>query len=158
MNEYPLEKLLVLRERRKDEATDNVRHIQNKIRHEVELLETLNKNLADYKEWKDEEINRRYNTIIDTIKTQDELISFNQGIAGLSTKEDEIQCSIVTKQKEIDDLQLELSKALEIMHSAQKSLQKIESHKNLFKERIKKELLYKEELELEDFKVKSKTW
>ena len=154
-SDYPLQMLLSLRIRRVDEASGNLSRLKQKLNLELARLASLQEELVSYHAWRLEETERRYTKIYETVQSQKEMGLFNQSIVALNVKEDDIRLSIANQEQLIAELKTDINKAQELLAKAHKALEKIKKHKEIYLEQLKKEIEYKEDLELEDFRVKS---
>ena len=87
MRAYPLSSLVSLRERRVDEAQNALRLSISRLEEARLSLKRKEQELSDYKVWKKEEINRRYDELIGKVKKQEEISKFNHELVSLNIKE-----------------------------------------------------------------------
>ena len=80
MEKYPLETLIMLRDRRYQDALNNQRQKKLLVEQTVRELDKARSELDEYKKWKVLEIARRYEQIMLSVQTQKQLATFHEGI------------------------------------------------------------------------------
>ena len=151
---YPLAALLMLRQRRYDDALKQRQQRQQALRAAVQAVETKKGELADYKVWKREEIDRRYDALLEQVLTQTELARFHQGIGALDIKEHALEEELRAGEQRLKQAQADLEAAKSEAVSRQKAAAKLEQHRSLFMAKAAAEAERREESELEDFTVR----
>lgn len=152
MDAYPLESLLSVRHFREEEAKRSVRYAELAVREaEQEVLERQ-KQLEEYRQWRLEEEERRYDSIMNKIMTMRALDDFKAGLAQLAATEALKEEEIRKAEKKVLEAQNVLNKARETAKQALKNTTKIQTHKNIWMEEWKKEAEHREDLELEEFR------
>ena len=154
MEKYPLETLIMLRDRRYQDALNNQRQKKLLVEQTVRELDKARSELDEYKKWKVLEIARRYEQIMLSVQTQKQLATFHEGIASLDLKEHSLEEQIILKENALKKAQQDLELANLNVKNSNKALEKLESHKEIWLVLQKKLEEYKEDLELEDFRVK----
>ena len=110
-DKYPLAALLQLRERRYDDAV-NVRQLkQQAVTAAVQTVQLKEQELAAYRQWKREEIDRRYVELMGKVLSQKALAEFNQGISALDAKEASLETESLQAQQSLQQAQLALQQA-----------------------------------------------
>lgn len=158
MTKYPLDALLSLRRHRVDEAITNHAQILTRLKQAVAHHQELVDALSQYKIWKNEEIERRYQTILGKTLSQDDLEKFKAALARLDYEELLYQEKIDEAQASIDKLKKEEIDAKNAIKEANQAVVKLEEHRKIFlaREKLLEERL--SEVELEDFRVKKKNF
>ena len=154
MRAYPLSSLVSLRERRVDEAQNALRLSISRLEEARLSLKRKEQELSDYKVWKKEEINRRYDELIGKVKKQEEISKFNHELVSLNIKEFDLQTEIEQLAKDLENAQKAYEKAVQVVNSVQKDLAKLEKHQEIWQFQEKRYEEYLADQELDDFKVK----
>ncbi|WP_277296588.1 type III secretion system stalk subunit SctO [Succinatimonas hippei] len=154
MRAYPLSSLVSLRERRVDEAQNALRLSISRLEEARLSLKRKEQELSDYKVWKKEEINRRYDELIGKVKKQEEISKFNHELVSLNIKEFDLQSEIEQFAKDLENAQKAYEKAVQVVNSVQKDLAKLEKHREIWQFQEKRYEEYLADQELDDFKVK----
>ena len=154
MRAYPLSSLVSLRERRVDEAQNALRLSISRLEEARLSLKRKEQELSDYKVWKKEEINRRYDELIGKVKKQEEISKFNHELVSLNIKEFDLQSEIEQLAKDLENAQKAYEKAVQVVNSVQKDLAKLEKHRKIWQFQEKRYEEYLADQELDDFKVK----
>ena len=154
MRAYPLSSLVSLRERRVDEAQNALRLSISRLEEARLSLKRKEQELSDYKVWKKEEINRRYDELIGKVKKQEEISKFNHELVSLNIKEFDLQTEIEQLAKDLENAQKAYEKAVQVVNSVQKDLAKLEKHREFWQFQEKRYEEYLADQELDDFKVK----
>lgn len=154
MAKYPLLMLIGIRERRYDSELLKQKQLSDKLDLIKKEIKEKQEDLIKYKEWKNAEIDRRYESIIGEVKTQKELEAFNKGIADLDIEEMEKSSYIEKLKKDMAQCEKDFRLAQEAVSKALKAVEKLKRHQEIW---IYEQKQYAEKLtdsELEDFKVK----
>ena len=114
MRAYPLSSLVSLRERRVDEAQNALRLSISRLEEARLSLKRKEQELSDYKVWKKEEINRRYDELIGKVKKQEEISKFNHELVSLNIKEFDLQTEIEQLAKDLENAQKAYEKAVQV--------------------------------------------
>ncbi len=152
MERYPLESLLSVRHYREEGAKRRVRGAENAVREAEATVEKKKKELEEFRIWRREEEERRYEAIMNRPMTIGQLDTFKTGLAMLAAQENEREQAVVKAEKDVELLRTELVKAQEAVKLARKNTSKIQAHKDIWKEEAKKEAEHKEDLEMEEFR------
>lgn len=152
--EYPLKTLLFLREGRVDKATREQRACRQKLEMALAFKEKCEQELRDYKVFKQAEIERRYEAILNTVMSQKQITEFNHNIASLDLKEADLMQAVIKAQQDIDVAKSNYDKSTLAVQLAQKAVLKLQKHQEQWLALDKLEQEQKADLELEDFKVK----
>ena len=154
MRAYPLSSLVSLRERRVEEAQNTLRLSISRLEEARLSLKRKEQELSDYKVWKKEEINRRYDELIGKVKKQEEISKFNHELVSLNIKEFDLQSEIEQLAKDLENAQKAYEKAVQVVNLVQKDLAKLEKHREIWQFQEKRYEEYLADQELDDFKVK----
>lgn len=152
MARYPLQPLLSVRKYREDAAQTRLRQAEHALQEALENLNTKEKELADYQQWRREEEDRRYESIMNQLLSLDDLDQFKAGVARL--REDEVlrEEAVLTASQELDRASQAVVDAKKNVHQAQRETARIVAHKDIWAEAERKEAERKEDLESEEFK------
>ncbi len=154
MAKYPLEKLIGLRAHRMDEAQRNKQLTEKKLEQGIIAVKNKEKEIVDYKKWKEEEAQRRYDSIMYKKLSNDQFEKFKQDISNLNIGELKLIDEKHELEKQVEELKEEVKKAAQVLKEMSAELHKIEEHKKIWLEMQRIELERKEESELEDFHAK----
>ena len=151
---YPLEPILNMRQRRLDAAQNKQRAAKHQVEVAKDKVRKSKDALEQFKVFKEEEINRRYDKIMYTTMSQLDMQKFNQSLADLDKEE-------LSKIEHINQSEQELTKAKENLDfatahvfEAKKALMKLQVHKDLFMQQQRIEMEREADKEMEDFKPK----
>lgn len=153
---YPLDNLLSVRLFREETAKRGVSVAQASLREARENLESRKAELEAWRKWRDEEVERRYDALIGTKLPIGKLIAFNQGIARLADDELARAAAVDKSAETVRTCEKKVEDAKALVHTARQNTAKIEAHKALWSEDLKKEEERAEEREFEDFKPVSR--
>lgn len=151
---YPLAMLLNVRERRYQDALVVQQQKQQVL---LQLRQELNRKkqeLSEFLIYRELEIERRYQAIVDQVKTQQELSDFNRGLGLLYVKESELQAQIDELQQQVKKATADVAAAKEVVTSSYKLWKKLEHHQEQWLFTQKQIEDYRADLELEDFRTK----
>ncbi len=151
---YPLQGLLQLRSRRREDAERAVREKKQLLAAAVQKEEQAKAELENFKIWKQEETDRRYEAIMGKIMKQNKIEQFNADLKNLDVQEGEKASALAERQKETAEARTALKDALDELQRRFKGEQKLERHKAIWGTEQRKHEEYLSEQELEDFSVK----
>lgn len=151
MAKYPLQALLSVRWFREDAAKNAVRAAERKALAAREAVETCRAELAEYRIWRVEETERRYDAIMGVDMSLDDIDAFKAGLAALADGELTRETAAAAAEKEAAACSLAVSKAREAVAEARREAAKIEAHRDIWREEAKKEAERLEDLEMEEF-------
>ena len=154
MATYPLAKLIGLRSHRVDEAQRNRMLAQKKVEQAQNAIKKKIQEIEDYKDWKEEETVRRYDSVMFKELSNEAFEKFKQDLANLNIGELKLQDELRVLKNEEETLKIELDKAKNAVKQATADLNKLEEHKKIWLEIQRLENERKEESELEDFHTK----
>jgi type III secretion protein O len=149
---YPLESLLSVRHFREEEAKRTVRYAELAVREADEAVLARKKALDEFRVWRSEEEERRYDAIMNTVMSTQALDRFKAGLAALAAMEAEKEEDIRRAEKKAAEARTALDKAREAAKLALKNTAKIQTHKDIWAEEAKKDAEHREDLELEEFR------
>lgn len=150
---YPLLSLVKLREQRQDRALQYKARCLQLAAAAAAAQKQAQQALEEYRQWREQEIQRRYASIIDTRQSISSLQRFNEGISSLGVRELELMQQLQQKEKEAAQARQKLQEATDAARQAGKALQKLLRHQEIWQAKEKAYEEYKSELELEDFKA-----
>ena len=151
MNAYPLESLLSVRVFREEEAKRGVQTAQEALRLAHEAALQRRREYEEYKRWRAEEEDRRWEALFRTRVKMSGLERFKAGLAALAAGEQSKLEAVSEAEQEEQRSEKRLAQAKTEASNARKNTAKIETHKELWTEEAKKEAERAEELELEEF-------
>ncbi|HAR80603.1 MAG TPA: hypothetical protein DCR21_07190 [Succinivibrionaceae bacterium] len=154
MATYPLSKLIGLRAHRVDEAHREHLLAIKKVDQVQTAIKKKKQEIDDYRIWKEEEIQRRYDSVMYKKLSSDDFEKFKQALANLNIGELKLEDELRNLKNDEDNLKKELEEAKQALKKANSELNKLEEHKKIWTEMQKIENERKEESELEDFHSK----
>lgn len=152
MEAYPLAALLTVREYREESAKRRVRSAEAAAREAEKEIEQKKRELEEYRIWRKQEEDRRYESIMNVPMSLEKLDMFKAGLARLAEEENFREQAVVAAEKEAQQRRAELENAKTAAKIAARNTSKIEAHQNIWKEEAKKEEERREDLELEEFR------
>ena len=148
---YPLETLLYVRGFREEAAKRKVTHAQMAVKEAKEKVEELEAQLQAWRQWRQEETERRYQALLGKPTLIEKINRFNIEL-GLMAQDELLKVAAVDQAKnEVLKSEEALQTAKAAVSKARKETAKIETHKAIWTEEGKKEAERAEELEFEDF-------
>ncbi len=152
MESYPLDSLLSVRHFREEGAKREVRYAELAVREAEEEVRRRRQVLEDFHAWRLEEEERRYDAIMNTHMSIQQLDTFKTGLARLAAEEALKEEDIRKAEQQAENARNDLEKARENAKKAMKNTAKITAHKDIWSEEAKKEAEHGAELELEEFR------
>ncbi len=153
---YPLKDLLKVRKLREDKALEAVMAAQRKLEEALRYLEAQKEALRSYHQFRLQEENRLYSTIIGKTVARSRVDEVLAEIAHLRNEELMHEKRVSEAQKNLETAQKDLDLAKKAHRDSIKNRQKIEEHRDIWLEEFKKEQEFFLEKELEDFRVREK--
>lgn len=153
---YPLDNLLSVRLFREETAKRGVSSAQMVLREAREAHEAKKAELEDWRQWREAEVERRYEALMGKTLPIAKLTAFNQSIARLADDELVRVMAVDEAAKTVQTCEKKVESAKALVHTARQNTAKIEAHKALWSEDLKKEEERAEEREFEDFKPVSR--
>lgn len=154
MSKYPLQALLELREQREQKAIValNLAKLQYKYACEqkVRCALELEQFCAYHKQKKQD----YYDSILNTVMTQNAMLEFNLKLANLSMQEQELKLKLEQAQAKEEQAKKQVNEANQKFINLHKALVKIQKHKDLYLSMQELEELRQSDLELEEFRFK----
>ena len=148
---YPLQSLLNVREFREESAKRGVTTAKNLLKEATAAYEVKQHEVEEFKKWRAEEEERRWNALFKTAVKIDGIERFKAGLAALANQELQKDQELESARQTVSQKQAELDKAKDAASIARKNTAKIEAHKDIWSEEAKKEAERVEVLELEEF-------
>ena len=152
MDAYPLAPLLSVREYREEAAKNAVRAAENAVQQAEAEVARRERELEEYRIWRVEEETRRYDAIMGTVLTLEELDTFKAGLASLIDKERKHEEMVTEALRQVEKCREAVRKARDQAARARRETSKILAHKDIWMEEAKKEAARLEDLEMEEFK------
>lgn len=148
---FPLETLLSVRRYREDAAQSAMRNAERALREAMKAVETSKEELAQFKIWREQEVERRYDAIMGNSLSLTMLNEFKSGLGILEQQELAHEEAVRAATNDAEKKREAVIKARQAASLARKETAKIETLKDLWKKETKKQAEYSEEIELEDF-------
>ena len=156
MDYYPLESLLSVRHFREEGAKRSVRYAEYAVREAEEEVAKREEELENFRKWRKEEEERRYDAIMLKPMSIRQIDNFKAGLANLAAqealKEDDVRKAesfVLDKKKALEECRAQAKQAM-------KNTAKITAHKDIWAEEAKKEAEHKADLEMEEFRPLSR--
>ena len=148
---YPLQPLLNVRSFREDNAQAAVSAAEGRVREAEQVVTEKEAELQRYREWRPQEVERRYTSIMGQSMSLTDLDKFKAGLAILDDGELTREEAVQDAEKVVEERKEELRAARRVLLAARKDKMKIDAHKDIWSEAEAKEAERAAELELEDF-------
>lgn len=152
MEKYPLQALLNVRQYREKNAQNAVRQAENAYKECAEQCQKQAEAVQSYHTWRLAEEERKYDEIMGTCLTAEELDNFKQYFSKLKEKELALEEELAKLEKQKQAAKEQIAVKREEFKTAKKNTAKIEAHQKIWKQEEKKEQERKEDLEAEEFK------
>lgn len=147
---FKLQQIKIIREQKA--ATELAKAKQQK-RDAEQHLKRCQTELEQYMLWQQEEIKRRYQEIIGSKMTMDELSDFNHEISGYKIKQVKLEQNIEQAQQALEQQIQALQQAEHALADAQKQCQKYAELTRAESEKQQKQASLVEDQALDDFRV-----
>ncbi len=148
---YPLQPLLKVRSFREDNAQAEVTTAEGRVREAEAVVAERQAELERYREWRPQEVERRYASIMGQNMSLEDLDKFKAGLAALAEGEYAREAAVQEAEKVVEERRDDLRLAREALLVARKDKMKIDAHKDIWSEAEAKEAERAADLELEDF-------
>ena len=148
---YPLTPLITLRRFRQEKAMHRVGTVKKKLIQACKEVEMAKQKHREYLEWLKTEEQRRYQAIMETDMTLEDLEEFKQGLLNIRGMETGFLEEIIRAKHQRQVCETELEQAKSAMIAAQKACLRIEVHKEKWMEKVRQDQERAQELELEEF-------
>lgn len=152
MEGYPLDSLLSVRHFREEGAKREVRYAELAVREAEEEVLRRKKALQDFRIWRGEEEERRYDAIMNKPMSIREIDAFKAGLARLAAEETMKEEDVRKAELKAAEAQKALEASRENAKKAMKNTAKITAHKDIWAEDAKREAERMADLELEEFR------
>jgi type III secretion protein O len=152
--QYALKDLFRAREFRKDKATDNVLKAKELLAKAERELDEKIKILNDFIEKKPKEVKKIYDKVMLKNVKRGAVDDIHFELAALDIKQEELQNIVNIAKQKVKDAEDNVQNAKDLLRKAEKDLEKIQEHKSLWVEEVKKLEEEVVEKEMEDFRVK----
>lgn len=151
MTAYPLFPLLRLRNLREDRAIHGLEVAKRRLVRARKNVQAARDAHKDFLTWLEQEEERRYQKVMETLMTLDDVDAFKQGLLGIRGREARYLDEILKAEHKVKGCEKDLVQAKADLLSAQKGTMKINVHRDRWEDAAKKEAERIEELEMEDF-------
>lgn len=152
VEKYPLEALLSVRQYREDAAKRQLSRAQEDVRAAEAAVKEKEQALEDWRLWRVQETDRRYEALLGKTTNIEKINIFNQGLAALANDELAKVAQVDAARKHVSECFAKLDKAKTAAQVSRKNTAKIETHRSIWSEESKKAAERAEDLELEEFK------
>lgn len=152
---YPLQPLLNVRSFRETNAQAAVSAAESRVREAEAVVAEREAELARYREWWPQEVERRYAAIMGESMSLTDLDKFKAGLAALADGEYAREAAVQEAEKVVDERKAELQAARDALLAARKDKMKIDAHKDIWSQAEAKEAERAADIELEDFVPKT---
>jgi hypothetical protein len=149
---YPLSGLMRIRDFRADAADKAMRAAETRVRAAQAELAAREEELKSYRIWRKEEVNNRYQSIMNRAMSMDEIDAFKAGLSALADQELAREEAVRDAARAVEKAREEARVARENRLSANREREKIEYHRDNWKKTEEKEENRREDLEQEEFK------
>jgi type III secretion protein O len=149
---YPLGGLLAIRNFREEAAAKGLRVAETMLKTSLDNEVIKDRDLQSFHQWRLAEVERRYQSIMNQAVNLVELDKFKAGLAAL---EDQELCKVEDKrlaQKEVENSRKKLEEARAFWLASDRARQKILFHRDEWEGQQAREVAYKEDMEMEEFK------
>lgn len=147
---YPLEAMLRVRNMHEENAKREVRAAEKQLREAEEERQNKENELERYKKWLPEEEERRYTSIFGTNMNVAKLGDFRDGLAQLRQGVVKREGDLLEAQKVVQSCQKRSDAARNAAIVARRECMKLEKHKELWAEAMRKEEERIADLEMEE--------
>lgn len=152
---YPLAPLLKIRERRYGSALTAQSQRRKLLMFAVEHTQDAEKQFVEYSQWKEQEIERRYNSIWGQQLSISELENFFSSLTSLDLKEYELKQAWEKAKQDEEAARDAYQSVQEQVRTAHQALFKLQKQQEIWEVTQRQIAEYKADLELEDFKPKA---
>ena len=153
MPAYPLQSLLTVRYFREEGAKNAVRAAERRLAEAQEAVRNKAEELERYRIWRPQEENRRYDAIMGTSLSLEDVAEFRAALGALAEGEQRRAQEVAEAEKVAAQKEAEVIAARAAVAEARKEAAKIEAHRDIWLAEAKKEAERQADLELEEFKA-----
>lgn len=151
-----LHELLKIKNIREQGANDEVRKCKNRVEAAKMEVQKKQSELEEYIDWRCKEEQNLYDNIINKEVRQNALDQLKQKVAIMREKDASLEEAISVAKKKVADEEQALEAAKEAHMKAMQAVQKFEEFTKVLDEEAAKEAARIEDLEMEEFTVRSK--
>lgn len=151
---YPLQEIVMIREKRQDLAQMEVIRAQNALERAQKEVVEREKELEEYQKWLREEEDNRFKSIMGKKMSHPDLLEFKAEIAKLRDDEAAYHERVARAKQAVLDRQEDLVKAKAFLLLTIKEMEKMMEHKTNWMEEAQREETLIEDKELEEFAVR----
>ncbi|MDR2786936.1 MAG: type III secretion protein [Candidatus Accumulibacter sp.] len=149
---YPLAGLMKIRDFRVDAARKAMQAAEIRLRAAQEERLARERELERYKVWRKEEVERRYQSIMDRILNQDEIEAFKAGLSSLAEEELAREEALREADRALEEARKNAQTARDGWLLANREREKIDYHHENWQKAQAVEAGRREDLEQEEFK------
>lgn len=155
MTNYPLQPLLQVRKFRENTAEQGVRVAEAALQEAEKEKQHRQLVLNEFHQWRTQEEDRQYASIMGKNLSLEELETFKAGFAALALREIEHEEAVRSAEDHRQEAITAVHEAKTRFAAARKDTAKIAAHRDIWQEESKKEAEKSAETELEDFQLLS---
>ncbi|MDR3159334.1 MAG: type III secretion protein [Zoogloeaceae bacterium] len=149
---YPLIDLIKVRDFRVDARAKAMRAAETRLRAAQAQRDAREGEWQDYKVWRKEEVERRYQSILGQTMTQDELDAFKAGLSALADEELAREERRIEADRAVEEARKEAQAARNDWLLANREREKIRYHRDDWQKNQTAEMNRQEDREQEEFK------
>ena len=154
MPKYPLEDLLRVRRFREEAAATEAMLRRRAVVEAEEDLQSRKRELEEYTHWRIRREAELYDQILGQQIQMKELDDLKLNVQILRAREDAYREQILTAKKTLADAETALTQATALHQTTVKDRQKIDEHRRMWQGEMEREAEARQEIELEDFRVR----
>lgn len=152
---YPLQALLSVRRYREDAAREALRLEERRLVRAREEAGRRQDELERYSAWRREEEERRYAAIMGASLSTEAIADFRAALAALAEGEQERFRAVRQAEEEVTRQEGAVDGARQAVAVARREAARIEMHRDIWREKVRREQEHHEDLELEEFTAPS---
>jgi type III secretion protein O len=153
---YPLQDLLRVRQFREDNASNELTAQRKRVAEAEALVEQRKRERAEFHDWREQEEERLYQSVVQKQVTRQDLDDLRDTIANHRAHEDDLLVKVKESETALEQARESLRKAHAAWLAAQKSRQKITEHREQWLLEEAREAENFADKELEDFRALAK--
>ena len=155
MPRYPLDDLLRVRRFREDHAATELQNRRKAVEAAEQALAQRRRAVADYHAWRLRREDELYHDVLQKAVTRQDLDDLKLTIEALRTEELNLHEQVVEAERQLSAARAAAQSAHAAWTRAVRNREKIDEHKEHWSEAIAREIEYSQDLELEDFRVRT---
>jgi hypothetical protein len=153
---YPLQDLLRVRQFREDNASSELTAQRKRVAQAEALVEQRKREKSEFHDWREQEEDRLYRSVVQKQVTRQELDDLRDTIANHRAREEALQVKVKESEAALEQARESARRAHAAWLAAQKDCQKITEHRDQWLLDEAREAENLADKELEDFRVVSR--